>query len=380
MKLDAARRQAGLRGRRVPAQPRRLVQLLRLAGRAGRHAVQVHGARHRDQGADLRLARHRRHVARRRSSRTTRASCPGYRTHTVEHHAIDAAGNIGPGRRSSRRRCCRARKPDCTRTLTGRRRPAASSSTSGVTCLDGATVAGRRDRPQRRRRSSRRAAPINGWRRSGRRRQGRAAVRREGARARPTVVNGDRQHDAREQPARAAASTLSRQRGDAVRARRRRQHDLPRAGLRGDDQRLRRAERARRARRAAPAPRWPPTRRAAWRRRCSGRVGGSRPGDAGADARSGGLSSARSTPGVARNYTATTTANVISTAGDATLTVSDPGHLTNGTFALAGAAAGRDRARTRGAAPVSNDAVDDHVPPARRGPTTRCAPARTRRR
>ena len=45
------------------------------------------------------------------------------------------------------------------------------------------------------------------------------------------------------------------------------------------------------------------------------------------------------TPGVAREYTASTTANVISTAGDAALTVSDPssnatGHLVNGAFSL----------------------------------------------
>ena len=45
------------------------------------------------------------------------------------------------------------------------------------------------------------------------------------------------------------------------------------------------------------------------------------------------------TPGVAREYTASTTANVVSTAGDATLTVSDPsplatGHLVNGAFSL----------------------------------------------
>ncbi len=39
-------------------------------------------------------------------------------------------------------------------------------------------------------------------------------------------------------------------------------------------------------------------------------------------------------PGVARTYTASTTANVISTAGEASLTVSDPGHLTNGGLAL----------------------------------------------
>jgi predicted dienelactone hydrolase len=40
------------------------------------------------------------------------------------------------------------------------------------------------------------------------------------------------------------------------------------------------------------------------------------------------------TPGVPAEYIASTTANVISTAGDAALTVSDPGHLMNGTFAL----------------------------------------------
>ena len=37
---------------------------------------------------------------------------------------------------------------------------------------------------------------------------------------------------------------------------------------------------------------------------------------------------------MAKDYTASTTANVISTAGDAALTVSDPGHLTNGAFSL----------------------------------------------
>ena len=46
------------------------------------------------------------------------------------------------------------------------------------------------------------------------------------------------------------------------------------------------------------------------------------------------------TPGVAKDYTASTTANVISSAGDAALSVSDPsttntGKLVNGTFALA---------------------------------------------
>ena len=72
------------------------------------------------------------------------------------------------------------------------------------------------------------------------------------------------------------------------------------------------------------------------------------------------------TPGVAKDYTASTTANVISTAGDATLSASDPssvapGRLVNGTFSLpqplqvAGLGA----------------AVDDQDLRRRRSPTTR---------
>ncbi|HEY4281191.1 MAG TPA: hypothetical protein VGM91_23455 [Conexibacter sp.] len=38
---------------------------------------------------------------------------------------------------------------------------------------------------------------------------------------------------------------------------------------------------------------------------------------------------------MAKDYTASTVATVISTAGDATLSHSDPGHLTNGAFSLA---------------------------------------------
>jgi len=40
------------------------------------------------------------------------------------------------------------------------------------------------------------------------------------------------------------------------------------------------------------------------------------------------------TAGVAKEYTATTEATVTSTAGDATLSVGDPGHLVNGAFSL----------------------------------------------
>jgi hypothetical protein len=55
------------------------------------------------------------------------------------------------------------------------------------------------------------------------------------------------------------------------------------------------------------------------------------------------------TPGVAMEYLATTTANVISTAGDAALSITDPsptatGHLVNGTFALPSAVQARSGA------------------------------------
>ena len=64
------------------------------------------------------------------------------------------------------------------------------------------------------------------------------------------------------------------------------------------------------------------------------RRGRHRARDAVADARAGGDASARSSPASPNVYTATTTANVISSAGDAALTVSDPGHLANGAFTL----------------------------------------------
>ena len=64
---------------------------------------------------------------------------------------------------------------------------------------------------------------------------------------------------------------------------------------------------------------------------------------------------------MAKDYTATTTANVISTAGDATLSVADPsstatGHLVNGTFSLPSAIGGLGTVKTW-SAPVSNDPV-----------------------
>jgi len=62
------------------------------------------------------------------------------------------------------------------------------------------------------------------------------------------------------------------------------------------------------------------------------------------------------TPGVTKDYAAQTTANVISTAGDAALSVSDPGHLTNGAFALPSSLV-VELSKASWTGPVSNDLV-----------------------
>jgi hypothetical protein len=61
------------------------------------------------------------------------------------------------------------------------------------------------------------------------------------------------------------------------------------------------------------------------------------------------------TPGADRSYTATTSANVVSTAGDASLTV-DGGRLSNGTFTLPEPLQVAF-SKSTWSAPVSNDAV-----------------------
>jgi hypothetical protein len=61
-------------------------------------------------------------------------------------------------------------------------------------------------------------------------------------------------------------------------------------------------------------------------------------------------------PGIEQDYTASTSATVTSSAGDATLTVSAPGHLTNGPFALPSPLA-VELSKSTWAAPVSNDDV-----------------------
>jgi hypothetical protein len=62
------------------------------------------------------------------------------------------------------------------------------------------------------------------------------------------------------------------------------------------------------------------------------------------------------TAGVTKDYTAQTSANVISTAGDATLTYSDPGHMTNGSFSLPSPLV-VELSKSSWTAPVSNDPV-----------------------
>ena len=103
-------------------------------------------------------------------------------------------------------------------------------------------------------------------------------------------------------------------------------------------------------------------------------------GDAGADAGCPG-DVRRVHPGRRQDYTAATTATVISTAGDATLSVADPsttatGRLVNGTFALTQPAAGpRHRSRRGPPRPPTSRSRSRSRSPSR--PTSRCARART---
>ena len=82
------------------------------------------------------------------------------------------------------------------------------------------------------------------------------------------------------------------------------------------------------------------------------------------------------TPGVAREYTASTTATVISTAGDATLpsrTRPNPGHLVNGAFALPQPLQGWASSRRGPPRPRTSTSRSRSSRPS--APTTRCAPA-----
>ena len=85
------------------------------------------------------------------------------------------------------------------------------------------------------------------------------------------------------------------------------------------------------------------------------------------------------TPRVAKDCTASTTANVVSTAGDASLTVGEPGRLANGTFSLAVAAAA-SRHPERLDRPGLQRVADDRLLPADRRKRRARAPAPTPRR
>jgi len=65
---------------------------------------------------------------------------PGYGTHTVEHRAIDAAGNVGPAG-SFRATVLPGASPACTTRITGFRAGGVVAA-SGVTCLENARIAG----------------------------------------------------------------------------------------------------------------------------------------------------------------------------------------------------------------------------------------------
>ena len=61
-------------------------------------------------------------------------------------------------------------------------------------------------------------------------------------------------------------------------------------------------------------------------------------------------------PGVTKDYTTSSVATVVSTAGDAALSYSEPGHLTNGAFSLPSALE-VTLSKAAWTAPVSNDLV-----------------------
>ncbi|MGH8774433.1 MAG: hypothetical protein ACRDWI_04425 [Jiangellaceae bacterium] len=65
---------------------------------------------------------------------------PGYGTHSVEHRAIDAAGNIGDAPEFDAS-VLPGQSPGCTQTVTGKHNGKLTVK-SGVTCLDGARVNG----------------------------------------------------------------------------------------------------------------------------------------------------------------------------------------------------------------------------------------------
>ena len=302
---------------------------------------------------------------------------PGFGTHLVEHRAIDPAGNYSmPG--SYRATVLPGGSPTCTTTLTGNQ--ASVNVASGVTCLNAATVGGAvtvAAGASLVAKKSTIGGPLTST--------GAEAVQLFGSTVNGAAnianstrdvtiagstfrsglaLTGNTQVTANERYSRLAGAYGPILAGSTVYG----QLSLHRQQRRR--QGLRRAEHVPgrlQLRRAGPGPGESP-------------VGGNVPATLsltlGAPAQFGAF-----TPGVARTYKASTTANVISTAGDALLSVADPssfatGHLVNGTFSLPQPlqARARNAANTGTAynnvgssasplnllsysAPVSNDAV-----------------------
>ena len=110
-------------------------------------------------------------------------------------------------------------------------------------------------------------------------------------------------------------------------------------------------------------------------------VGAHGAGDARADARGRRRRSAPFQPGVAQGvHGRDGRQRRLDGRRRARSTVSDPGHLANGTFTLPEPLRVEHRARTPGATPVSNATRRDQASSRRSRPPSRCAPAPTRRR
>ncbi len=248
---------------------------------------------------------------------------PGYGTHVVEHHAQDAAGNIGqagefkatvlPGALAA-----------CMTTLTGEK-PGSLVVDRGVTCLDGAHVGGAVEVRSGGSLVASNGAKIDGWVKSA----GAGALQLIGATVLgSTDVSGTTGDTTITGAKLDGGLKLAGNAGTVKLAGNRIYRQLDCSGSVDDFG----------AANALGAPKTGScatltTTGVTVETPVQGGVGGAVPATLsltlGAPATFGGF-----VPGTAAEYTASTSANIISTAGSASLTVSDPGHLTNGAFSL----------------------------------------------
>jgi hypothetical protein len=278
---------------------------------------------------------------------------PGYKTHTVEHHAIDAAGNIGPAS-EFKATVLPGAKPACTTTLTGNQAGSLVVN-DGVTCLNNAVVGG--DVIVR---GGGSVVVTGGQITGGLDASGAKDVQLFGAKVLgATKVDGSTGNTTLANNLLSGGASLSSNAatsfGVALVA------NTIYVGLTCSDGVISdygaenhvggpKTGTCSALTGAPPLVETP----------VGGTVGGAVPATLsltlGAPASFGAF-----VPGAAKEYTATTTANVISTAGDATLSVADPssvgtGHLVNGTFVLPQPLQGLGTIKTW-STPVSNDLV-----------------------